>query len=235
MSSIAFSQRLRNATQAAHRQAETAPFIRALFAGRVSADAYALTLRQWQALYSALEDAQELLSNQSVLNGFVDPALYRRRALEQDLAWFARGEEWATYPVLPATSAYVARLNDLARREPGLLLAHHYVRYLGDLSGGQTLSRVVSRVYALVDGRGVAFYTFPGLDADRYKASYRQRLDDLNLDDATERAMFDEANLAFQLNHDVFVDLAGPLNPESVSSPATYGAESSASAASTAA
>ena len=231
MSSIALSHRLRIATQAAHHQAESAPFMRALFAGRISSDTYALTLRQWHALYSALEDAQDQSMADSVVGGFVDPTLYRCRALEQDLAWFTRGGEGAQDRVLPATSAYVARLNELARREPALLLAHHYVRYLGDLSGGQILRRVIARAFALADGPGAAFYDFAGLDVDAYKAAYRQRLDQLTLDDVAAQALIDEANVAFQLNHAIFADLAEHIDLAPVSGPAAYGVEPSASAA----
>lgn len=227
MSSITLSARLRVATRTAHREAESAPFMRALFAGRIDSDTYALTLRQWHALYSALEEAQERARRHPVMGGFVDRALYRRLALEQDLGWFAGGDTWSAYPVLPATSAYVERLRELVSQDAALLLAHHYVRYLGDLSGGQILRRLIARAYDLPDGQGAAFYAFEGIDAERYKAAYRQRLDDLILDDATVLALIDEANVAFKHNHAVLVELAACSNLEV----ARYGAGSSASAA----
>lgn len=231
MPSIALSHRLRTATQAVHRQAESAPLMRALFTGRIGADGYAFTLRQWHALYSALEEAQDRSTNDPVVGGFVDPTLYRRLALEQDLAWFTPDDRHALDPVLPATSAYASRLQDLARRDPAMILAHHYVRYLGDLSGGQFLGRAISRTFGLTDGRGAAFYDFPGIDAETYKASYRQRLDRLMLSEATVRALTEEANLAFELNRAVFDEVATHLGLESDPTPAIHGAESSASAA----
>lgn len=68
-----------------------------------------------------------------------------------------------------------------------LLLAHAYVRYLGDLSGGQYIRRRIAKVYGLSDahdsskGDGVRFYIFKnsdgGGDAEAGKADI-QRLKD---------------------------------------------------------
>lgn len=230
MSSLALSARLRVATQAAHRRAESTPFVRALFAGRVTTDHYAVALRQWHAIYSALEAGQEALKHHAIMGEFVDPALYRRPALENDLARFSSSDARSARPLLPATATYVERLNDLVQHDPVLLLAHHYVRYLGDLSGGQILGRAIGRAYALTDGQGTAFYHFPGLDADAYKTTYRQRLDALRLDDAVAQAVVDEANTAFELNSGVFVDLGSMAGLEAEQPTPTYGAVASSSA-----
>lgn len=53
-----------------------------------------------------------------------------------------------------------------------LLLAHAYVRYLGDLSGGQYVRRRIAKVYGLPDandsikGDGVRFYIFKNSDGE---------------------------------------------------------------------
>lgn len=59
---------------------------------------------------------------------------------------------------------YIDHIHNLASspETAPLLLAHSYVRYLGDLSGGQIISERVRRVYDLKkDGGGTAFYNFP--------------------------------------------------------------------------
>lgn len=50
-----------------------------------------------------------------------------------------------------------------------MLLSHSYVRYLGDLSGGQVLRRRVAKAYGLAedDDAGVEFYTFGSLEGAR--------------------------------------------------------------------
>ena len=44
--------------------------------------------------------------------------------------------------------------------QPALLAAHAYVRYLGDLAGGQALGRIARQAYALPDGAGTRFFDF---------------------------------------------------------------------------
>ncbi|GHJ83766.1 hypothetical protein NliqN6_0168 [Naganishia liquefaciens] len=81
-----------------------------------------------------------------------------------------------------AITAFTSRLTDLSAARPALLLAHAYVRYLGDLSGGQLVRSRIRRVYALdppstssepsaesvTEQAGTQFYEFDIFDsADR--------------------------------------------------------------------
>lgn len=66
----------------------------------------------------------------------------------------------------PSLTAYVSRLNELTdSADPTPLLAHAYVRYLGDLSGGQTIRHTLAKAYSLDerDGLGLSFYAFKEL------------------------------------------------------------------------
>ena len=89
------------------------------------------------------------------------------------------------------------------------MVAHHYTRYLGDLSGGQAVGKVLDRTFGL-GGAGLAFYEFP-MRPKPYKDSYRTRLDGLGLDaDEIGRAV-DEVKVAFGLNQALFDELAENL------------------------
>jgi len=62
-----------------------------------------------------------------------------------------------------STTAYVSRIEELTNAaDPSPLLAHTYVQYLRDLSGGQTVRHTVNRAYALDEnaGLGLSFYAF---------------------------------------------------------------------------
>ena len=74
-----------------------------------------------------------------------------------------------TDPLTPF-SDYTTRINTLAISsdtvETSRLLAHAYVRYLGDLSGGQFIRRKLAKTYGLEDGQGLTFYEFGKLGGE---------------------------------------------------------------------
>ena len=80
--------------------------------------------------------------------------------------------------VLPATQVYVDRLAQTADSLPRYA-AHAYTRYLGDLSGGQIIKRMLQRHYGFTS-EGIAFYDFPrSTRLKPFKDVYRERLDAL--------------------------------------------------------
>lgn len=142
-----------------------------------------------------------------------------------------------------ATLAYVERLSAIARNaahsasasSADLLLSHAYVRYLGDLSGGQHIRKRVEKLFPqdeLVHGAsGYEFYEFPAPSSEvapaawhrDLKNAFRSAMDEAAVHctrdlpsslRATEiEALLDaqgrEASLAFELNKDLFEGLIG--------------------------
>lgn len=102
------------------------------------------------------------------------------------------------------------------------LVAHAYVRYLGDLSGGQFIKRIVSKAYNLEDGEGTSFFEFARLggpaggdcaasgDIIKLKAWFREGMDAGVRDDAEKRAVVEEANSVFKYNENLFALLNIP-------------------------
>ncbi|MEV4773532.1 heme oxygenase (biliverdin-producing) [Micromonospora humida] len=206
---LPFSARLRAATQGAHAAAEGQQYVTALVAGELDLAGYLDLVVQHHALYQALESAAEAMRADPVAGGFVDDALTRLPALEADLTELA-GPDWAlrTAPH-PATVAYADRIRAVAGTSPVRFIAHHYTRYLGDLSGGLYIGRAVARRYGLTDGSGVAFYAFDRITRPKaYKEAYRARLDALALSPADEAALLDEVLVAYRHNTAVFAALA---------------------------
>lgn len=206
-----FSAQIRAETWDVHAEAEQAPFVRDLLDGKLSRDHYARFVVQLHAIYGTLEAVVDANRDRDpVVAEFLSPALVRVPSLQKDLD-FLIGEDWATkVPALAPTQAYCERITEVGTW-PGGLLAHHYVRYLGDLSGGQVVGRVLQRVYGLSDRRGVDFYFFDDIASPKaFKDRYRAMLDDLPWE-ADERARFvDEVTLAYRFNTDVFHALAEP-------------------------
>jgi heme oxygenase len=202
-----FATRLRRATMADHREAETRTFISRLMGGEVPLAGFAALTAQYLIIYRELEAAAEQMRADETAAAFADPALDRVPALSADLEHLY-GPGWAEQVVpVEATARYAARLREQCHTSPVHFIAHHYVRYLGDLSGGQLVARRVAETYGL--GRdGLAFYRFDGIDDPKaYKAAYRSRLDALPYGEEQLNLLMAEAQLAFGLNAAIFAEL----------------------------
>lgn len=203
-----FSATLRNASIQDHSDAEATGYIRALMGGKLSLTGYAALTAQLHAVYVVLEEAGEAMSGDPVAGRFVFPELLRTAALEADLA-FLLGPDWAEkVRASAATRAYIDRLREVAFDWAGGFVAHHYTRYLGDLSGGQIIGRGVERVYELEDGIGAGFYRFPGIPKPKvFKDRYRTLLDEGPWDEVERARIVDEVKLAYRLNTEVLIGL----------------------------
>ena len=206
-----FAALLRTATAHEHQQAEQSSFMADLLGGGLGVEAYAELAGQLWFVYRELERVGAGLAAHPVVGPFIDPALDRAPELERDLRHL-RGPDWRTgLTALPATEAYAARLRELARTWPNGLLAHHYTRYLGDLSGGQVVRGIAERVWGFDHkGDGVRFYVFEAVgNPAAFKRGYRARLDDAGeaVGPAEQRRIAEEAQHAFRLNTALFRDL----------------------------
>jgi heme oxygenase len=196
------SAAMKDGSAAEHSAAEGTTFISELFAGRVTAAGYSNYLLRLRVVYAALEDAIRASRHDPMVAAVYDPALERLPAIDADLEFWLAGASRELHS--PAAAAYSERVRDLAWG--GSLVAHHYTRYLGDLSGGRAMGKVLDRTFEL-GGRGLAFYEFP-MRPKPYKDDYRARLDALCPDaDATDRIV-GEVKVAFGLNHALLDELA---------------------------
>ncbi|MFE0522037.1 heme oxygenase (biliverdin-producing) [Streptomyces sp. NPDC058954] len=201
-----FSAVVRTASHAQHMEAETSTFMGDLLGGRLGVAAYTRYTEQLWFVYEALEAGAERLSADPVAGPFIRPELFRLPALERDLAHL-RGPEWrAGLSALPATRAYAARVRECAERWPAGYVAHHYTRYLGDLSGGQIIRDRAERTWGFArKGDGVRFYVFDRIaNPAAFKRSYRELLDDVRADDLERQRIVAECKRAFALNTAVF-------------------------------
>lgn len=156
-----------------------------------------------------------------------NPAILRRAdALSSDISHFlscttTSPAEWQQHPLytdsflpLPASLVrYISRLDMITQSsDPTPLLAHSYVRYLGDLSGGQYIKRILLKTYH-VDETFMTFYEFRKLGGDhgtemvgmgdmrKLKDWFKKGLDEGVGEDVTKKEeLLKEVQLAFQLN-----------------------------------
>ena len=206
------SEELKTHTAAAHSAAEDSSFVAELMGGTLDAAALVSLLDQSLVIYRALENALAALVGHPQLGAFIDPKLARVAALEADMA-FHHGADWEAQladgriEIVPATRAYADALENFGAESIEFLLAHHYVRYMGDLSGGQIIQRLVQRHYNIAD-QGLNFYAFPEIEKPKpYKDGYRNLMDTTDFTREQKDTILAHAAESFELNRAVFVDL----------------------------
>jgi heme oxygenase len=198
------SARLRTSTRSNHDAAQGSGFLDALAAGALPRAAYADLATQHWYIYETLEQAAAAMAGDPVAREFVRPELTRLPALTADLETLL-GPEPDPGP-LPATKEYRARLHTVAFTQPWGFIAHHYTRYLGDLSGGQYLGPAIAKAYGLA-GRGHQFFVFEGVSPPAFRARYREMLDGLAFSPDDEEHFLAEVAEAYRLNIAVLQEL----------------------------
>ncbi|WP_043641860.1 heme oxygenase (biliverdin-producing) [Nocardioides alkalitolerans] len=203
------STAMREGSQAEHTAAEGSSFMAELLGGRVNEAGYTAYLLRLRQVYAALEATARATASDPAVAAVFDPGLERLAAIDADLDhWAPAGPRTVDSP---AASAYAERVTNATTWAP-LFVAHHYTRYLGDLSGGQAIGRILDRTFEL-GGAGVAFYAFPAIPKPKpYKDAYRARLDGLNLDADEKQRVVAEVKAAFGLNQALFAELSVDLD-----------------------
>jgi len=209
VSVIPFSQALRERTWSSHGDSEGASFMKDLMSGTGTREDYIALVVQHYFIYEALEAAAETFASDPVASAFISPQLTRMPALVADLE-FLLGPDWRDQisPV-PSALRYVDRINEVAAEGwAGGFIAHHYTRYMGDLSGGQAIGRLMQRHFGF-DSQGVSFYLFDQIASPKeFKDTYRDQLDAVQWSDEERERVIDEVLVAYGFNTDLFVDLS---------------------------
>jgi heme oxygenase len=173
-------------TKEKHRQVESHPFVQYLLTGDIKPEHYVLFLEQMYVVYSAIEYFAEI---SHILHDL--PGIKRAENIREDIIEL-HGD--VNNKHLPATEKYRKRIVDLYYGDmKRLILAHVYVRHMGDLYGGKVIAKRVpgsGKMYQFEDRPGL----IKALDAK------------LSLD------IVDEALLGFDLAAGIFDELMEKIN-----------------------
>lgn len=191
---------LRERTRRLHAAAERSGFVRRILTGRADRAGYALLLRNLLPVYRELEAALQRRRCAAGVRRIFEPDLFRARGLESDLRAIG-GPGWGrALPLLTAGEVYASRVAACGRRPGGLLVAHAYVRYLGDLSGGLVLPGLLRGQLGLGEGE-LSFYRYEGIaDPAAFKLDFRRALDRAGAELPDHAPLAEEAAVAFRLN-----------------------------------
>ncbi|MFT2691900.1 heme oxygenase (biliverdin-producing) [Clavibacter zhangzhiyongii] len=208
MTVVSLTEALRDRARPRAEAQDADEFMTALVTGRGCRDDYVALVAQHYFVYRAIEAATERMASDPVAARFISPRLTRLPAIEADLG-FLVGPDWRdVVRPLASTVAYVERIEQVASVWVGGFVAHHYTRYLGDLSGGRLLRSLLQRQFGF-DTNGVGLYLFAEIaEPRRFCSTYREALDQVPWDDDERARVVAEVENAYRLTTDVFAELA---------------------------
>jgi heme oxygenase len=199
-------RRLHARIGAAHRRAEGMAFSRALLEGRLEPLQLAALLRALLPAYALLEAEGPALTAALGAPEFPWGSVGRSAALRHDIARLAAAGLPPT-PPSAAAALWLEQLHSLARQAPHRFLAHGYVRYGGDLSGGQQLAAKANAILAARGIDSLEFWQFAG-PCQEIKQSLHAAFEQLELSDGEEDELLQESESAFHATQRLLAELA---------------------------
>ncbi|MFC6154406.1 heme oxygenase (biliverdin-producing) [Nocardioides yefusunii] len=193
-----------------HDEAESATFIEELMGGKLNLFGYVNYLKSLRVVYTALEETARAQAADPIFSVLHDERLERLAALDADIATLSTGAPEEDLCQHEVATEYAARIREAGNESGVRLVAHHYTRYLGDLSGGLAIGRIVGRTYGITEG--LDYYSFADITAKTYKDTYRENLDNLPLDEEQREIAVDEVQKAFIFNQRMFAELGKHLD-----------------------
>lgn len=157
---------LKDLTYEEHRHAETRPFVKVLFSGKVDTQLYATYLYNQFPMYEVLEVCT---MPHGILNDV--PGILRSKSIRSDFEEIWKGD--SNPPLCPVVNEYIKYILSI-KEDPKKLMSHIYVRHMGDLAGGQMIAK-------RVPGSG-KYYQFDNVDI--MKEKIRSKIDDSMADEA---------------------------------------------------
>jgi heme oxygenase len=172
---------LRDLTAEKHQSAERQAFVKELLGGSITEERYATFLYNLHPIYNVLETF-------AMVNGLLADIPEIRRAPKIQADYDELWKSNVPPQLCPTVSRYMKYIKDELSNDPDRLMAHLYVRHMGDLAGGQMIAK-------RVPGSGT-MYQFDNIDD--LKTKIRTKLKD---------SMGDEANVAFDFAIDMMKDM----------------------------
>jgi len=189
---------LRTETRDLHEWVEDHPFNQELFSGRLPLARYGRYLTGLQAIASSMEAVLATVGADSPVSSLVLPVLYRSEALADDRLHFPSSDapipELASFLSLPV--------------DPAKLAAMAYVRWMGDLGGGQIIVRILAEAWNLEEGpgSGLSFYHF-SQPIGQLRSLLRDAIDAIPFSEEQQQATVSAARQVFELHEAWFSSL----------------------------
>jgi heme oxygenase len=181
---------LKELTHEQHKNAERSLFVKKLLKKEITPYQYYIYLCNQFLMYTTLESTA---SDAGILEGIDE--IKRGNAIAKDLQELEREYGFEIPVHLKSTGDYIRYIYKISE-DPDRLLAHIYVRHMGDLSGGQIIKRFVPG-----SGQHYQFET----DVTELKEKVRAKLHD---------GLADEAKVCFNMIKEFMEELETSLGME---------------------
>lgn len=203
--------RLREDTAELHRRAEQSRLQRQLVRGQLARDAYTAWLGQMHLIHTALDHALQSAQQQdSRLARVVRPEQLHAANIAADLQFF--GSDAQSIEPLPATSAFIVFIEKTGTI-PSAILGIHYVLE-GSKNGARYIAKAIQRAFSLEWPAGLQALDPHGEEQPALWGAFKQRMDELPLDDEERAAIIQAACATFDFITRMNDELADRLGIE---------------------
>jgi len=189
---------IKNKTDNLHKASENSGFIKRLMDKKATKETYAEYIYNLQFAYEAIE--ANLIKHKDVpeIKDFYTVELFKTDLIKKDIEALMGSNERPE--LLSSTVAYVARLNELSDKDPKLVIAHAYTRFLADLFGGRIFFGLLKESYGLNENE-LNYYSFDHTDDIRtYVMGYHGKIMGLNLEGEIKELFINEISNSYIFN-----------------------------------
>lgn len=175
-----FMIEIKNRSNVLHKAAESSGFTKRLLNKNANIESYAEYIYNLSYVYEAIENNLNKYKDIEDVKPFVTPEIYRSELIRKDVKAISKDKE---IEVLSSTLAYVDRINSIAEKNPKLLIAHAYTRFLADLFGGRIFYSLLKEHYKM-GNESLNYYVYEDLnDIKTYVMNYHAMLNNLKFND----------------------------------------------------
>lgn len=208
-----FMVNIKNNTKALHLASEKSGFIKRLIEGKASKEGYIEYIFNLHAMYKAIEDSLDNSSNHVGIKNFVTKELYKSDYIRKDLEVLV-GDKLSEMKLLPSTEACVARIYEVSKEHPELIVTYAYIRFIADLFGGRIFPEILTKHYDIPTD-ALNYYIQPDIGNIRdYVMEYHKNFDKLNLSEHMQNLFAIEISNVYIYNIAISNELDSKLFPE---------------------